>query len=40
VGNYSGNRTYTGSYSGTYAGDTILATKDTVSTVSLWIRTA
>lgn len=39
-GNYSGARTYSGNYSGTYAGDTILAAKDTVSTVSLWIRTA
>ena len=38
TGYYSG--TYSGPYSGTYSGDTIMSTKDTVSTVRLWIRTA
>ena len=40
TGSYSGSRTYTGSYTGTYAGHTVISTKDTISTVSLWIRTA
>ena len=39
-GSYAGSRNYAGNYTGTYAGDTIQATKDVVSTVSLWIRTA
>lgn len=38
TGNYVGN--YSGTYSGTYSGATIQATKDTVSTVKLWVRTA
>ena len=37
-GNYAGN--YTGTYSGTYSGATVLSTKETVSTVKLWVRTA
>jgi hypothetical protein len=47
-GNYAGGGTYTGNYSGSYintftgnySGATIQATKDTVSTIKLWIRTA
>lgn len=31
---------YSDSYTSTYSGDTVQATKDTVSTVKLWIRTA
>jgi len=38
-GTYAGI-TYSGTYTGSYTGQTVLATKDTVSTVSLWIRTA
>lgn len=38
TGTYAG--TYTGSYSGTYAGTTIQASAATISTVSLWVRTA
>ena len=38
-GTYSGSP-FTGTYSGSYTGQTVLATKDTVSTISLWIRTA
>jgi hypothetical protein len=38
TGSYSG--TYTGSYSGTYTGNTLDATTTTISTVSLWMRTA
>jgi hypothetical protein len=38
TGSYSSS--FTGTYSGGYTGNTLLATKDTVSTVSLWIRTA
>ncbi len=37
-GSYTGN--YTGNYSGNYTGATIQATLETVSTVSLWLRTA
>ncbi len=37
-GSYSGS--FSGSYSGTYSGATIQATYETVSTVSLWVRTA
>jgi len=42
VGPYSGDYTgnYTGTYTGTYTGATIMAATDTVSTVSLWLRTA
>ena len=42
TGNYTGNYTgsYSGSYSGTYAGQTIQAGTATISTVSLWVRTA
>lgn len=47
TGNYSGGGSYTGTYSGNfinnfsgnYSGATIQATKDTVSTIKLWIRT-
>lgn len=41
-GSYQGTYTgyFSGDYTGTYAGDTISASKDTVSTVKLWIRTA
>ncbi len=47
TGFYSGTATYTGTYSGSfintfagnYSGATIQASKDTVSTVKLWIRT-
>jgi hypothetical protein len=38
TGTYSGS--YSGSYSGNYSGLTLNATTETVSTVSLWIRTA
>jgi len=38
TGYYTGN--YTGSYSGTYSGLTLDAGTETVSTVSLWVRTA
>ena len=38
TGSYSG--TYTGSYSGTYTGNTLDATTATISTISLWMRTA
>ncbi|NBO69826.1 hypothetical protein EBV26_04980 [bacterium] len=38
AGNYVGN--YSGTYSGTYSGATVIATKDTISTVKLWVRTA
>jgi hypothetical protein len=40
--NYTGNYTgsYSGTYTGTYAGDTIQAATATISTVSLWVRTA
>jgi hypothetical protein len=37
-GSYTGN--YTGNYSGNYTGATIQATLETVSTVSLWLKTA
>lgn len=37
-GNYVGN--YSGTYAGTYAGATVLSSKETVSTVKLWVRTA
>jgi len=37
-GNYVGN--YSGTYSGTYSGATVIETKETVSTVKLWVRTA
>jgi len=44
TGSYSGPKTYTGFYSspftGIYAGDTIQASTEVVSTVRLWIRTA
>ena len=40
TGYYSGSRTYSGTYAGTYAGDTVVSTKDTISTVKLWVRTA
>ena len=42
TGNYTGNfaGTYAGSYAGSYAGTTIQASADTISTVSLWVRTA
>ena len=41
-GTYSGTYTgyYSGDYTGTYAGDTISASKDTVTTIKLWLRTA
>ena len=47
TGNYVGTATYTGNYSGTYTGNftgnysgaTVQATKDTISTVYLWVRT-
>jgi hypothetical protein len=41
-GTYSGTYTgyYSGDYAGTYAGDTISASKDTVATIKLWVRTA
>lgn len=47
-GNYAGGGSYSGNYSGSYintftgnySGATIQATKDTVSTIKLWIRTA
>lgn len=38
TGNYAGN--YSGTYSGTYSGATVIVTKETVSTVKLWVRTA
>jgi ribosomal protein L29 len=38
AGNYASN--YTGTYTGTFSGATVLETKETVSTVKLWIRTA
>ena len=37
TGNYSG--TYTGTFTGNYSGATVQATKDTISTVYLWVRT-
>lgn len=42
TGSYAGTYStgFTGSYSGTYAGNTIQASASTVSTVSLWVRTA
>jgi hypothetical protein len=48
VGNFVGTATYTGNYSGTYSqtfsgtysGATVQATKDTISTVYLWVRSA
>lgn len=40
TGYYVSLSNYTGFYAGSYTGQTVLATKDTVSTVSLWIRTA
>lgn len=40
TGFYVSPSSYTGFYTGSYTGQTVLATKDTVSTVSLWIRTA
>ena len=42
TGNYTGNYTcsYSGTYTGTYAGATIQAATATISTVSLWVRTA
>jgi hypothetical protein len=42
TGNYTGNfaGTYSGGYSGSYSGLTLNATTETVSTVSLWVRTA
>ena len=44
TGSYTGAKTYTGFYSsnftGAYAGDTIQASTEVVSTVKLWIRTA
>jgi hypothetical protein len=47
TGNFVGTATYTGNYSGTYSqtfsgnysGATVQATKDTISTVYLWVRT-
>jgi len=38
AGTYSGS--YSGTYTGTYAGDTIQSNAETISTVSLWVRTA
>ena len=40
--NYSGSylNTFSGTFSGNYSGATVQATKDTVSSVKLWIRTA
>ena len=46
TGYYAGARshsytgTYTGYYSGTYTGATIMATKDTIATLNLWLRVA
>jgi len=42
IGSYTGNfaGTYAGSYAGSYAGTTIQASAATISTVSLWVRTA
>ena len=42
AGSYTGNfaGTYAGSYAGSYAGTTIQASSATISTVSLWVRTA
>ena len=48
TGFYAGSRNYTGNYasnfSGTYSsnfsGATVIATKETVSTIKLWVRTA
>lgn len=42
TGNFTGNYTgsYTGNYTGNYTGATIQATYETVSNVSLWVRTA
>ena len=37
-GNFTGN--YSGTYAGTYSGATIVSSKETVSTIKLWIRTA
>ena len=37
-GTYTGN--YTGNYAGTYTGATIQASKENVSTIKLWLRTA
>lgn len=38
TGNFTGS--FTGNFSGTFSGATVIATKETVSTVKLWIRTA
>ena len=38
TGTYTGN--FTGNYIGTYAGNTISASKETISTTKLWLRTA
>lgn len=42
TGTYSGpySQAYSAAYTGVYAGNTVIVTKDTVSTVRLWIRTA
>ena len=42
TGYYTGSYTgyYAGTYSGTYSGDTIQASKETVATIGLWLRTA
>ncbi len=42
TGNYSGSylNNFSGTFSGNYSGATIQSSKDTVSTVKLWIRTA
>jgi len=42
TGSYTGyfSGSYSGTYAGTYAGDTIQASKETLSTIALWLRTA
>jgi hypothetical protein len=40
AGIYNGSANFSGNYSGTYSGATIQASKETVSTVKLWLRTA
>ena len=38
TGNYAGN--FSGTYSNNFSGATVIATKETVSTIKLWVRTA
>jgi hypothetical protein len=37
-GNYASN--FSGTYSSNFSGATVVATKETVSTIKLWVRTA